>query len=213
MFKEIIDIFAVRSDFFLQLIQQHIYLSSVAIMISLIIGMLVGILISKNTFLAPAIFSITNIMYTFPTIALFGFLIPITGIGDKTAIIALVIYGMLPIIRNVYIGIKNINSSVIEAAVGMGSTPLQVLLLIELPLALPVIFAGFRNMVVMTISIAGIASFIGSGGIGVAIYRGIAMSNATLTLAGSILIAVLAVGVDGILNVVEKYLIGRWNRL
>lgn len=213
MFKEIIDIFAVRSDFFLQLIQQHIYLSSVAIMISLIIGMLVGILISKNTFLAPAIFSITNIMYTFPTIALFGFLIPITGIGDKTAIIALVIYGMLPIIRNVYIGIKNINSSVIEAAVGMGSTPLQVLLLIELPLALPVIFAGFRNMVVMTISVAGIASFIGSGGIGVAIYRGIAMSNATLTLAGSILIAVLAVGVDGILNVVEKYLIGRWNRL
>lgn len=212
MFREIIDIYTERSDFFLQLIQQHIYLSAVAIIISLIIGMFVGIFISKNTFLAPVIFSITNIMYTFPTIALFGFLIPITGIGDKTAIIALVIYGMLPIIRNVYIGIKNINSSIIEAAVGMGSTPLQVLVLIELPLALPVIFAGFRNMVVMTISVAGIASFIGSGGIGVAIYRGIAMSNVTLTLAGSILIAVLAVGVDGILNIVEKYLIGRWNR-
>ena len=125
-----------------------------------------------------------------------GFLIPFTGIGNKTATIALTIYGLLPMVRNTYTGITGIDREIIEAARGMGSTPFQILYKIQIPLAFPVILSGLRNMVVMTIALAGIAAFIGAGGLGVAIYRGITTNNGVLTVAGSLLIAVLALLTD-----------------
>lgn len=113
-----------------------------------------------------------------------GFLIPFSGVGNVTAVIALTIYALLPMVRNTHTGITGVDPAILEAATGMGSTPAQVLVKIKLPLAMPVILSGIRSMVTMTIALAGIASFIGAGGLGVAIYRGITTNNAAMTLCG-----------------------------
>lgn len=144
--------------------------------------------------------------YTIPSISLLGMLIPFMGIGDKTAVVALTIYGIMPMVRNTYAGIKGVDEEIITAARGMGSTEFQILTRIKLPLALGVIIAGVRNMVVMTISVAAIASFIGAGGLGVAIYRGITVYDTALTFAGSVLIALIALISDLLLGHLEKKL-------
>ncbi len=145
-----------------------------------------------------------NFIYTIPSISLLGFLIPFSGIGDATAVIALTVYALLPMVRNTYTGLTNVSPLLIEAATGMGCTRWQVLYKVKLPLAMPVIIAGIRNMTVMTIALGGIASFIGAGGLGVAIYRGITTNNKAMTIAGSLLIAVLAVAADALIGVIEK---------
>lgn len=205
MLQEIIQIYADRWPFLLSLTIQHLEISLTAILAALIIGLGLGIFISRYKRLRGIILSLTNFIYTIPSIALFGFLIPFTGIGDTTAIIALSIYALLPIVRNTYIGLTGIDREIIEAARGMGSTPLQMLYRIQLPLAFPVILSGLRNMVVMTIALAGIAAFIGAGGLGVAIYRGITTNNAALALAGSLLIALLALLTDWLIGCYETH--------
>ena len=145
-----------------------------------------------------------NFLYTIPSISMLGFLIPFSGVGNATAVIALTVYALLPMVRNTHTGISNIDPAILEAARGMGSTRLQILFRIKLPLAMPVIMSGIRSMVTMTIALAGIASFIGAGGLGVAIYRGITTNNAAMTMAGSLLIAVLALVVDFLLGFVER---------
>ena len=208
-FDNLIELLRSRIDFFLQLVIEHMLLSFAAIIIILLIGITTGILISKFKKAASIVIAVTNFLYTIPSIALFGFLVSFTGIGNTTAIIALVIYGMLPVIRNTYVGLTEIDEQVIEAAVGMGSTPCQLLWRIQFPLALPVIIAGIRNMVVMTIALAGIASFIGAGGLGVAIWRGITTNFDEMTVAGSLIVAVLAIVSDALLGLVEKRLLRR----
>ena len=205
----LIELFRTRIDFFLQLIIEHMLLSITAIIIILLIGISTGILISKFKKAANIVIAVTNFLYTIPSIALFGFLVSFTGIGNTTAIIALVIYGMLPVIRNTFVGLTEIDEQVIEAAIGMGSTPWQLLWKIQFPLALPVIIAGIRNMVVMTIALAGIASFIGAGGLGVAIWRGITTNFDEMTVAGSLIVAALAIVSDALLGLVEKRLLRR----
>lgn len=128
-----------------------------------------------------------------------GFLIPFSGVGNATAVIALTVYALLPMVRNTHTGIANVDLAILEAAKGMGSTRMQILFKIKLPLAMPVILSGIRNMVTMTIALAGIASFIGAGGLGVAIYRGITTNNAAMTMVGSLLIALLALIMDFLL--------------
>ncbi len=118
--------------------------------------------------------------------------------------IALTAYGILPIIRNTYVGIEEVDPQIVEAAIGLGSTDLQLLWKVQIPIALPVIIAGFRTMVVMTIALAGIASFIGAGGLGVAIWRGITTNFTEMTVLGSLLVALLAMGSDLILGLVER---------
>lgn len=206
---DLIELLRSRIDFFLQLVIEHLLLSLTAVIIILLIGITVGILISKYKKTAATVIAITNFLYTIPSIALFGFLVSFTGIGNTTAIIALVIYGMLPVIRNTYTGLTEIDEQVIEAAIGLGSTPWQLLWKIQFPLALPVIIAGIRNMVVMTIALAGIASFIGAGGLGVAIWRGITTNFDEMTVAGSLLVAILAILSDALLGVAEKKLLRR----
>lgn len=134
-----------------------------------------------------------------------GFLIPFSGVGNTTAIIALVIYALLPMVRNTYTGISQVDHNMIEAAKAMGSTKNQILWKIKIPLSMPVILSGIKSMITMTIALTGIASFIGDGGLGVAIYRGITTNNSTMTFIGSLLIAILAVVVEFIFNVLEKY--------
>ncbi len=193
-----------RSEFFIRLTMEHIYLSFIAILFIAVIGITIGITIAKYRKLAEPVLSVVNFIYTIPSIALFGILVALTGIGNRSALIALVVYGMLPMIRNTYVAISEIDDLIIESAIGMGTTGKQLLLRIQLPLALPVIIAGFRIMVVMTIALAGIASFIGAGGLGVAIWRGITTSFPEMTIAGSLLVAFLAIIVDLVLGIIEK---------
>jgi osmoprotectant transport system permease protein len=204
IFGEIISLFLDRTSFFMELLVQHMILSGISIVIITVFGITLGILMSENRPLAATILTLTNFLYTIPSIALFGFLVAITGIGAKSAIIALVIYGLLPIIRNTYVGLTEIDPQIIDAALGMGSTEFQMMKKVKFPMALPIIFAGFRNMVVMTIALAGIASFIGAGGLGVAIWRGITTNYPAMTIAGSLLVALLAIVSDSILGIIEK---------
>ena len=205
LLKEILQIYMERREWFLELFGQHLKIAGIAIVLAGIMGLLLGIFIAEKEFMAPVILTLANIFYTIPSISLLGILIPFTGIGDKTAIIALTLYGLMPMIRNTYTGIRGVSQEIIQAARGMGSTNIQILWRIKLPLALGVILAGIRNMVVMTFSVTAIAAFIGAGGLGVAIYRGITIYNPALTFAGSVLIALLALIADLLLGILENY--------
>lgn len=205
LLKEILQIYMERREWFLELFGQHLKIAGIAIALAGIMGLLLGIFIAEKEFMAPVILTLANIFYTIPSISLLGILIPFTGIGDKTAIIALTLYGLMPMIRNTYTGICGVSQEIIQAARGMGSTDIQILWRIKLPLALGVILAGVRNMVVMTLSVTAIAAFIGAGGLGVAIYRGITIYNPALTFAGSVLIALLALIADLLLGILENY--------
>lgn len=205
-FKEVIALYAERADWFAQLIAEHIALSAIAIVLAGTMGLLLGIFIAEHEKAAPAVLGIANVFYTIPSISLLGMLIPLLGIGNNTAIAALTIYGIMPMVRNTYAGIKGVSSDVITAARGMGSTDFQIMTKIKLPLALGVIIAGVRNMVVMTISVAAIASFIGAGGLGVAIYRGITIYDTAMTFGGSFLIALIALASDLLLGRMEKHI-------
>ena len=205
LLKEILQIYMERREWFLELFGQHLKIAGIAIVLAGIMGLLLGIFIAEKEFMAPVILTLANIFYTIPSISLLGILIPFTGIGDKTAIIALTLYGLMPMIRNTYTGICGVSQEIIQAARGMGSTDIQILWRIKLPLALGVILAGVRNMVVMTLSVTAIAAFIGAGGLGVAIYRGITIYNPARTFAGSVLIALLALIADLLLGILENY--------
>jgi osmoprotectant transport system permease protein len=194
----------------LELTLEHLKISGMSIFIATVLGGILGIIISEYKKTSTLVLSITNFLYTIPSISLLGFLIPFSGIGNTTAIIALTIYALLPMIRNTYTGIDNIDPSIIESARGMGSTEFQILYKVKIPLATTVILAGFKNMVVMTIALAGIASFIGAGGLGVAVYRGITTNNSTLTIAGSLLIALLALIADFLIGEIEKKIKKSW---
>ena len=206
MVNQLVKLLTEDFKFFLNLTVEHILISLLAISIASVLGIILGIIISEYRRFSGLILGTVNILYTIPSIALLGFFITITGVGNTTALIALIIYALLPIIRSTYTGIVNINPLIIEASEGMGSTKLQQLFKVKLPLALPVLMSGIRNMVTMTIALAGIASFVGAGGLGVAIYRGITTNNSAMTFLGSLLIALLALIFDFILGIMEKRL-------
>ena len=206
MINQLMKLLTEDFKFFLNLTLEHISISLLAISIASVLGIILGIIISEYRRFSGLILGTVNILYTIPSIALLGFFITITGVGNTTALIALIIYALLPIIRSTYTGIVNINPLIIEASEGMGSTKLQQLFKVKLPLALPVLMSGIRNMVTMTIALAGIASFVGAGGLGVAIYRGITTNNSAMTFLGSLLIAILALVFDFILGLIEKRL-------
>lgn len=199
-------LFIEKKSFFFDLLFQHIGISLLAIIIAIIFGGIVGILISEFQKASKPTLGVINFLYTIPSISMLGFLIPFSGVGNATAVIALTVYALLPMVRSTHTGISNVDANILEAAKGMGSTRLQILFKIKLPLAMPVILSGIRNMVTMTIALAGIASFIGAGGLGVAIYRGITTNNTAMTMVGSLLIAILALIFDFILGFIEKRL-------
>lgn len=173
--------------------------------------MAIGIYITKSKKIADIVLGTVNFLYTIPSIALFGFLVAISGIGNVTALIALVIYGLMPIIKNTYAGINEVDAQIVESAIAMGSTKSQLLWKVKVPLALPVIITGFRTMVVMTIALGGIASFIGAGGLGVAIWRGITTNNPAMTIAGSLLVAILSVLSDFLIGKLDIKVSNRVN--
>ena len=200
-----------RQEYFHNLLIEHLQLSAISIVLALVIGLALGILIAQQDRFSLPVLGTINFIYTIPSIALFGILLPLTGLGNNTAIIALTVYALLPIVRNTYAGLKNIDPTIIEAGIGMGSTEWQLLWKIKLPLALPVIMAGVRNMGVMVIATCGIASFIGAGGLGVAIFRGITTYQLSMTYLGSLMIAAVALCCDILLGKLEKQITLRIN--
>ena len=191
---------------------EHLTLVMVAMVIAIAIALPLGILITQRRRLRGVALGIASVFQTIPSLALFGFLIPIPfigGIGKRTAIVALVLYALLPILRNTYVGLTGIDPAVLEAAEAMGMTPLQVMWRVRLPLARTVILAGIRTATVITIGVATIAAAIGAGGLGTFIFRGVAMVSDAVILAGAVPAAVLALLADGLLGMLER----RWKVL
>jgi len=192
---------------------EHLWLVGISSALAVLIGVPAGILLTRRPRLRAPVIGFANVVQTVPSLALFGFLIPlpfIGGIGARTAIVALVLYGLLPIIRNTYTGIAAVDAAVREAARGMGMTDAQVLWIVELRLAAPVILAGVRIAVVLAVGIGTIAAAIGGGGLGEFIFRGVAMVNSAVILAGAVPAALLALAADGGLHLLERAL--DWRR-
>jgi osmoprotectant transport system permease protein len=182
---------------------EHIQLTLVALFIGNLIALPLGILLTRKRKLAEAVIGITSVFQTIPSLALLGFMIPFFGIGFGPAIVALSIYALLPILRNTYTGILGVSQAVVDAGTGMGMTSRQVLFMIEIPLALPIIMAGIRTATVMVIGVATLAALVGAGGLGDIIFRGIAMARQDLILAGAIPAALLSMIFDYILKRIE----------
>jgi len=186
---------------------EHIGLVAASMSIALAIGLPVGIALVRRTNLQRWVIGAANVVQTIPSLALFGFLIPVPwigGIGNSTAIVALSLYALLPILRNTTIGIAGVDPAVVESARGMGMTPRQVLWRVQLPLAAPVLLAGIRVATALCIGVTTIAAAIGAGGLGVFIFRGLAMVNNQVILAGAIPAAVLAIAADSGLGYFQR---------
>ena len=189
------------------LIREHLILVFISIFLALVIGIPTGILLSRKKTLQGPVLGVANVLQTVPSLALFGFLIPLPfgGIGARTAIVALVLYALLPIIRNTVTGIQSVERSVREAAVAMGMTDWQVLWRVEIPLALSVILTGVRVATVIAVGVTTIAGLVGAGGLGVYIFRGLRQYDNNLLLAGAAPAALMALAVDFSLGVIEKH--------
>jgi len=194
------------------LVGQHLLLVLVSTAIAVTIGVPLGILLTRRPAWRGPVLGLANVFQTIPSLALFGFLIPLPflgGIGARTAIVALVVYALLPIVRNTYVGISGIDPAVREAARGMGMTDGELLRIVELPLSAGVILAGIRVATVVGVGTATIAAAIGAGGLGVYIFRGVAVVDNTLILAGALPAALLALGADGLLGMLERRFVWR----
>lgn len=187
----------------------HLLLVVIAMLIAMATAVPLGMFIVQRPALRAASIGIANIFQTIPSLALFGLLIPIPfigGIGRRTAIVALVLYALLPILRNTYVGLSGIDPAVLEAAEAMGMTSTQILFRVRFPLALSVILAGIRTATIITIGVATIAAEIGAGGLGTFIFRGVALVSDSLILAGAMPAALLALLVDFLLGLLERRL-------
>jgi osmoprotectant transport system permease protein len=193
----------------LDLTLEHLWLVGISTLLAVAIGIPLGILVSRYPWLDKPVLGGANIIQTIPSLALFGFLLPAPWIGeraDRLAILALTLYALLPLIRNTYTGIRGVDRAIVEAGRGMGMTDNQLLWQVQLPLSLGVIIAGVRVAVVISVGLATIAAAIGAGGLGEYIFRGLAMVNNAVILAGAIPAACMALLADILLGLLEKKL-------
>ncbi len=195
------------ADEIVSLSAEHLWLVLVSVAVAIAIAAPLAILLSRRARLRRWTMGIVNIVQTVPSLALFGFLLPlpfIGGVGKRTAIIALILYALLPILRNVLVGILGVDPGVRESAVAMGMTDRQILFGVELPLAFPTILAGVRTATVATIGTATIAAAIGGGGLGTFVFRGIAMADTKTILAGAVPAALMAIAADEVIEWIER---------
>jgi osmoprotectant transport system permease protein len=198
----------------LELTRQHAWIVSMSVIIAMVTGIPIGIWITFNEEAAETILYIAGIIMTIPSIALFGIMIPFLsifghGIGTVPAVVALVLYSQLPIIRNTYAAIKSVDPNIIDAGIGMGMTRWQVLGKVQVPMALSVIFAGLRVAVVMSIGIGAIAAYIGAGGLGRFIFMGINQTYGAMIQSGAIAVSLLAIAADIFLGYIENRLVSK----
>jgi len=202
-----------RTEVF-ELTLEHLWLVGISMLLAVAIGLPLGILLTRSPRLRRPILAGANVMQTIPSLALFGFLLPLPWVGERAerlAILALTLYALLPVIRNTHAGITGVDPAIIEAGRGMGLTNRQLLFQVELPLALGVIIAGIRVATVISVGVATIAAAIGAGGLGEFIFRGVAMVNNQLILAGALPAALLALLADVTLGLAEKRLRRAWS--
>jgi len=195
----------------LQLTAQHVWLVGIAVGCAIVVGVPLGIVINRHEWLATPLLSIATVVLTLPSIALFGLMIPAfsrfgQGIGAVPAITAVFLYSLLPIMRNTYLALRNVDAGIKEAGIGIGMTIWQRLRLVDLPLAVPVILGGVRTAVVMNIGVMTIAAVIGAGGLGTLIIRAIGQSNMMKLLVGAVLVSVLAIVADLLLQALQRLL-------
>jgi osmoprotectant transport system permease protein len=194
----------------LTLTGEHLWLVGISMLIVVAVGVPLGILLSRRPRWRGIVLGSTNIIQTIPSLALFGLLLPVPWLGaraDRLAILALSLYALLPVVRNTYTGITGVDAPVREAAIGMGLTPWQMLWRVELPLASPIILAGIRTATVITVGVATIAAAIGAGGLGEFIFRGLAMVDNNVILAGAIPAALMALSADLLLGMLQRSLV------
>lgn len=206
MFKEIYSYIIGHWDYILGLVWVHLKITGTAMFFAILIAVPVGILLTHFRKLSSIVIGAVGILQTIPSLALLALMIPFFGIGFKPAVIALFLYALLPIVRNTYIGVRGVTPELVEAARGLGMTRLQVLIKVQVPIALPVIIAGIRTSTVICVGTATIAALIGSGGLGSLIYRGLQQLKATLIVTGALFSAILALGLDYGLGAVELML-------
>lgn len=192
----------------LSLTMEHLFIVFIAMVVSVALGVLVGILITKNKVAAGIVLNFTNVLMTIPSLALFSLLIPVLGIGKVPAILGLVAYTQLPIIRNVYTGLMTVSPSVLEAARGMGLTERKIMRTIKIPLAFSAMMAGIRTATVMGIGIGAIAGYIGAGGLGVYIFQGISRSSDQMIIVGATIISLISIFTDRFLGRIQRKLNG-----
>lgn len=210
--RELLQFFANNHGDILQYIYEHLEMTGIAVGLAVLAGIPLGIAVTRSRHLRMPVMSSISAIQTVPSLALLGFMMPLMGllalpsIGRLPVIVALFLYALLPIVRNTFAGIKEVDPALIEAATGMGMTPKQVLIRVQLPLSIPVIMAGVRTATVITVGIATLGALIGAGGLGTHIWRGMSTVNATLILAGAIPASLLALGLDFFLGRLEKVL-------
>ncbi|TDT61333.1 glycine betaine ABC transporter substrate-binding protein [Fonticella tunisiensis] len=203
MLKEFLDFVLSRQDQILKLLSEHITLTIFAVLLSILIGIPLGILITRIKKLSGPVIGAANIVQAIPSLALLGFLIPFLGIGSKPAIVMVFLYSLLPIIKNTYTGLTNINPDMLEASRAMGMTGSQILRMVQLPLALPIIMTGIRISAVTAVGLMTIAAFVGAGGLGYMVFSGVQTVNNYMILAGAIPACILALLMDFIIGKVE----------
>ncbi|MBU5590258.1 ABC transporter permease subunit [Clostridium sp. MSJ-4] len=202
--KEFLNFIVSRKSEILSLILEHIELTIMAVILAILIGVPLGILITRKKRLKGPIIGITNIVQSIPSLALLGFLIPVIGIGSKPAVFMVFLYSLLPIIKNTYTAITNINPDMLEAAKAMGMTRKDMLTMVEIPLALPVIMAGIRISAVTAVGLMTIAAFVGGGGLGYMVFSGVQTVNNNMILAGAIPACILALFMDFVIGKIES---------
>jgi osmoprotectant transport system permease protein len=190
----------------LRAVAEHLELTAIALLLATLLGVPLGIHISRARFLAGPVLAVVSTIQTIPSLALLGFLIPFLGIGMKPAIVMLFLYSLLPIVQNTYTGIVGVDAAAIEAARGIGMRDHQILFRVTIPQALPVLMAGVRTATVLCVGITTIAAFVGAGGLGSFIVRGIAMLNTRMILAGAIPAGLLALALNMLLVGIERWI-------
>jgi osmoprotectant transport system permease protein len=183
---------------------EHLEIAGLACLFAILVGCPLGVVLSRVAWLWGPVLGAAGAFYTVPSIALFAALIPFLGLGTRPTVVALVLYCQLPLIRNTAVGLKEVDRSLIEAAEGMGMTRSQRFWRVQFPLAVPVIVAGIRMVVVMAIGMATVAAYIGAGGLGTLIFQGIATDHTDQVLAGALVVSAVALAADGILALVQR---------
>ncbi|MDN5331347.1 MAG: osmoprotectant transport system permease protein [Tepidanaerobacteraceae bacterium] len=204
MVSEYINFIVQRMDDILLFSGQHLQLSFMAILIAISIGVPMGIIMTMIPGMSPFILGVANAVQAMPSLALMGFMVPLLGIGSTPSIVMVIVYALLPIIKNTYTGLTSIDRAIIEAGIGMGMTEFQLMTMVRIPLALPVIMAGIRIAAVMAVGYTTLAALIGAGGLGQLIYRGISMVNTKLILAGAVPAMILALLIDRVFFFLER---------
>lgn len=195
-----------RSDLIWGLFLEHLWLIVVSVLIAVVVSVILGVIISYKSSLAVTVLTICQIMMTIPSMAMLAFMVPLFGIGFTTGVVALILYSLLPIVRNTYTGIKEISPAIVESAAGMGMTEWRVLTKVKIPLARPVIMAGIRTATVMVVGIGAIAAYVGAGGLGELMFQGISRSHEPMIVVGALGVSIIALAFDFVLSWGERRL-------